>query len=82
MLTLIAYRFAIESNIPKLPYLTRLDAFILTGTLLVFLSLIEVIVVTKMAKRDRLKQPCAVDRRCRWIVPLVFAIATGAIFFR
>jgi Neurotransmitter-gated ion-channel ligand binding domain/Neurotransmitter-gated ion-channel transmembrane region len=82
MLTLIAYRFAIESNIPKLPYLTRLDAFILTGTLLVFLSLIEVIVVTKMAKRDRLEQACAIDRRCRWIIPLVFALATGAIFVR
>ena len=57
MLTLIAYRFAIESNIPKLPYLTRLDAFILMGTLLVFLSLIEVIIVTTMAKRDSLRGP-------------------------
>ena len=82
MLTLIAYRFAVESNIPKLPYLTRLDAFILMGTLLVFLSLIEVLVVTKMAKRDQLKQARAIDRRCRWIIPLAFATATIVIFFR
>ena len=44
MLTLIAYRFAIDSQLPPLPYMTRLDVFILTSTLLVFFSLIEVVV--------------------------------------
>ncbi len=82
MLTLIAYRFAIESNIPKLPYLTRLDAFILAGTLLVFLSLIEVVIVSRMVKSDRLEQARAIDRRCRWISPIVFAGVSAAIFFR
>jgi hypothetical protein len=38
MLTLIAYRFAVDSQLPALPYMTRLDAFILTSTLLVFFS--------------------------------------------
>jgi hypothetical protein len=31
MLTLIAYRFAIDNQLPRLPYMTRLDAFILMG---------------------------------------------------
>jgi hypothetical protein len=82
MLTLIAYRFAVEANTPKLPYLTRLDAFILAATLLVFLSLIEVIIVTKLVKRDRLERARAIDRRCRWAVPLVFAVTTIVIFAR
>src|SRR5258705_4679343 len=43
MLTLIAYRFSIDNQLPLLPYMTRLDAFILTSTLLVFFSLIEVV---------------------------------------
>jgi hypothetical protein len=51
MLTLIAYRFAIGSEVPKLPYLTRLDGFILAGSLLVFLSLIEVMLTDQT--RDR-----------------------------
>ena len=50
MLTLIAYRFAIGSEVPKLPYLTRLDAFILASSLLVFLSLIEVMLTTKNSR--------------------------------
>jgi hypothetical protein len=80
MLTLIAYRFAIDSDVPKLPYLTRLDAFVLMGTVLVFLSLIEVIVTTKFANRDRLDLARTIDRRCRWLFPLVFAAATAFCF--
>jgi hypothetical protein len=46
MLTLIAYRFAVDTQLPRLPYTTRLDTFILTSTLLVFFSLIEALVTT------------------------------------
>jgi hypothetical protein len=76
MLTLIAYRFAVDSQLPRLPYLTRLDAFILTSTLLVFVSLVEVLVTTSLDN----KQAKKIDRYSRVIFPLVFAIASVAIF--
>lgn len=82
MLTLIAYRFAVDSDVPKLPYLTRLDAFILMSSVLVFLSLVEVLITTKFASRDRGELARTIDRRCRWIFPLVFALTTGVIFLR
>jgi len=82
MLTLIAYRFAVDLDVPKLPYLTRLDAFILMSSLLVFLSLIEVMLTTKFANRDRLDLARTIDRRCRWIFPLVFVVLSGVIFLR
>jgi hypothetical protein len=82
MLTLIAYRFAIDSQLPRLPYLTCLDAFILTSTLLVFFSLIEVLITTILEtnrQRERAKQ---IDRYCRVIFPLIFLIASVAIFVK
>jgi hypothetical protein len=82
MLTLIAYRFAVGADVPKLPYLTRLDAFILMSSLLVFASLVEVMITTKWAGADRLESARRMDRVCRWIFPLVFAIITGAVFLR
>jgi cadmium resistance protein CadD (predicted permease) len=82
MLTLIAYRFAVDSDVPKLPYLTKLDAFILMSTLLVFLSLIEVMVTTKFSNLNRAPLARAIDRRCRWIFPSVFAVASAGIFLR
>ena len=82
MLTLIAYRFAVDSQLPRLPYMTRLDAFILTGTLLVFFSLIEVLVTTILDNNQQVARAKKIDRYCRVIFPVIFAIASIAIFVR
>ena len=82
MLTLIAYRFAVDSQLPRLPYMTRLDVFILTSTLLVFFSLIEVLVTTILDNNKQVARAKRIDRYCRVIFPLIFAIASAAIFIR
>jgi hypothetical protein len=80
MLTLIAYRFAVDSQLPRLPYMTRLDAFILTSTLLVFFSLIEVLITTILETSRRTGRAKRIDRYCRAIFPAMFLIASIAIF--
>jgi hypothetical protein len=80
MLTLIAYRFAIDSQLPRLPYMTRLDAFILTGTVLVFFSLIEVLITTILETKRQTERAKKIDRYCRAIFPAIFVIASMAIF--
>jgi hypothetical protein len=82
MLTLIAYRFAVDSQLPRLPYMTRLDAFIFASTLLVFFSLIEVLVTTIMDSNHQTARAKKIDRYCRVIFPVVFAIASIAIFVK
>jgi hypothetical protein len=80
MLTLIAYRFAIDSQLPVLPYMTRLDAFILTSTLLVFFSLIEVLATIILDNTQKKKRAERIDFYCRFIFPAIFGIAFVAIF--
>jgi hypothetical protein len=80
MLTLIAYRFAIGNDIPRVSYLTRLDDFILISTLLVFATLVEVIVTATMARGGHIKKARVVDLWARWIVPLGYGCAAGASF--
>jgi Neurotransmitter-gated ion-channel ligand binding domain len=82
MLTLIAYRFAVDSQLPRLPYMTRLDVFFLISTLLVFFSLIEVLVTTILENNQQPARAKKIDRYCRVIVPLIFVIASTAIFAR
>lgn len=82
MLTLIAYRFAVDSQLPRLPYMTRLDAFILTSTLLVFFSLIEVLVTTILDNNQQTERAKKIDRYCRVIFPVIFGIASIAIFVK
>jgi hypothetical protein len=80
MLTLIAYRYAVDSQLPRLPYLTRLDVFFLISTLLVFFSLIEVLITTIMDNNHQTARAKKIDRYCRVIFPAIFAIASIAIF--
>ncbi len=80
MLTLIAYRFAVDSQLPRLPYMTRLDALFLTSTLLVFFSLIEVLVTTVLDNNQQSERAKKLDRYCRVIFPAIFVIASIAIF--
>jgi hypothetical protein len=80
MLTLIAYRFAVDSQLPRLPYMTQLDAFIFASTLLVFFSLIEVLVTTILDNNQQTERAKKIDRYCRVIFPSIFAIASIAIF--
>jgi Neurotransmitter-gated ion-channel ligand binding domain/Neurotransmitter-gated ion-channel transmembrane region len=80
MLTLIAYRFAVDSQLPRLPYMTRLDSFIFTSTILVFFSLIEVLITTILENREQTARAKKIDRYCRIIFPALFAIASVAIF--
>ena len=80
MLTLIAYRYAVDSQLPRLPYMTRLDVFFLISTLLVFFSLIEVLVTTILDNNHRKRQAQTIDRYCRIFFPAVFLLASIVIF--
>jgi Neurotransmitter-gated ion-channel ligand binding domain len=80
MLTLIAYRYTVDTQLPRLPYMTRLDVFFLISTLLVFFSLIEVLVTTILENNQQKAQAKRIDRYCRVIVPAIFVVASIAIF--
>jgi hypothetical protein len=80
MLTLIAYRYAVDTQLPRLPYMTRLDVFFLISTLLVFFSLIEVLITTILDNNQQIAQAKKLDRYCRVIVPVIFVIASITIF--
>lgn len=80
MLTLIAYRFAIGADVPKVSYVTRMDLFILGGTVLIFATLLEVIVTSTLARRERLDTARRVDRWARVLFPLLFVLVTAGAF--
>ncbi len=74
MLTLTAYRFAIGSSLPKIAYLTKLDWFILGSSILVFISLLEVVVTTALVEKDKLKTARTINHSMRWAAPAGFLL--------
>jgi hypothetical protein len=74
MLTLIAYRFMVGGMTPTVPYLTRMDFFILGSTILVFVALIQAVVTSVMATKGNIRAARRVDLYFRAIGPAAFVI--------
>ena len=83
MLTIIAYRFALAGIMPRLGFLTGLDYFVLVSTLVVFLSMIEVIYTAYLSTNDQLDKARKMDRIARWIAPPVyFALVAATLLLK
>ena len=82
MLTLIAYRSAIGAETPRLPYLTDLDAFILVSSVLVLLTLIEVIVTSSLVSRKQNALARRIDWHSRYVFPVGYIAVTSATLLR
>ena len=81
MLTLIAYRFAIGSDLPKIPYLTRMDVFILAATILVAVCLVEVVATSRLASSGRIKTALHLDQVMRVLFPLTLVLVGAYAFY-
>jgi hypothetical protein len=73
ILTVIAYRFALASQLPPVPYSTRLDEFLNGAFIMVALALVEVVVTAQLIYKDRVATALKVDGFCRVVFPIVLA---------
>jgi hypothetical protein len=80
MLTIIAYRFALGSMVPKLSYLTRLDWFLLGATMLVLLALVAVAATSYFVSHQRNRPVVLINRWSRVIFPAAFLALIGVLW--
>jgi hypothetical protein len=81
MLTLIAYRFMLANHVPRLSYLTRLDYFMLGGTILVILVLFVMAGASFLQSQGKQESVKHIDRVGRMAFPLVFAAFFLTVWF-
>ena len=72
MLTLIAHRFVIQGELPRLPYLTRMDFFLLGSTFMVLLGLAGVVAVFKVLNDGNRAKAERLNMVFRWAFPIAF----------
>jgi len=80
-LTVIAYHLALSARLPKIPYLTHMDIFVLGATMLVFLAMIEVVVTTRLAGAGQLERAIKIDRMSRLVFPSLLALVISYAFY-
>lgn len=80
LLTVIAFAFAISSTMPRVPYLTYIDAFFLLCYVFVFLAMAELMTVHVTHRSERRHDlGVRIRRVSRWAVPAAFAMSNLAI---
>jgi hypothetical protein len=75
ILTVIAFAFAISATMPRVPYLTYIDAFFLACYVFVFVAIVELMAVHLSHSRERSTDlGIRIQRISRWAVPLAFLV--------
>jgi hypothetical protein len=72
LLALIAFEFAVSRDLPRVPYVTFLDAVFLTCFIFVFVSVAEIVTVYAILKSSRPRLAQAIHWHARWAVPLAY----------
>ncbi len=73
VLTLVAYRFALQSHVPNLSYLTRMDIFLLGAFVLVFGALAIAVITGNLHAAGRNDLERRVTLGARWLYPVLLA---------
>jgi hypothetical protein len=74
ILTVIAFAFAISATMPRVPYITLIDAFFLTCYIFVFISVVELMTVHTAHNRRGPDVGKRIRRISRWLVPAAYAL--------
>lgn len=80
-LTLVAYLFAINILLPRVSYITRMDRFILSSTLMVFASLMQTVANTSMIRGGGKSWAERIDRWSRVVYPLLLVVVLAVSFW-
>ncbi len=81
ILTIIAYRFALTNDLPKVSYTTRMDLFTNGALVLVFLALVEVVVATHVYTQEDTRLGENIDKISRVVFPALFVGIVGYAFW-
>jgi hypothetical protein len=80
ILTVIAFAFAISATMPRLPYLTYIDAFFLECYIYVFIAVVELMTVHVTHRSERRRDlGMRIRRFSRWVIPASFAVTNVII---
>jgi Neurotransmitter-gated ion-channel ligand binding domain/Neurotransmitter-gated ion-channel transmembrane region len=79
ILTVIAFAFAIQANLPKVPYLTFIDLFFLVCYLFVFATAIELTAVHVANRSGLVAVARALNSASKIVLPAAFAVVNSIV---
>lgn len=77
ILTIVAYQFLIDGNMPRISYFTFTDAVLLYSFMVMCLCIYESLFVNSLFKRGRRDLAERIDRAAHWAFPVVYTLGIG-----
>jgi hypothetical protein len=74
MLSMVAFEFTIARDLPRIGYISFLDAFFLASFTLCFLCIFEILGVFVLQKHGKRELAVKLHRLGRWVYPLTYLI--------
>jgi hypothetical protein len=78
-LSVIAFSYAMAFTLPRVPYLTFINAFFLSVYLFVFLSVLETVAIYAISSSGREQRAIRLHGQSRWIFPCTYLGTLAAI---
>lgn len=78
-LSVIAFSYAMAFTLPRVPYLTFINAFFLSIYLFVFLSVLETIAIYAIGSLGKPEKAVILHCQSRWIFPSAYLVTVAAI---
>lgn len=72
IISIIAFQSNLSSQIPRIPYLTGADKFIVGSMLMIFLALVQTVVTLNLSDSDENSLALDLDYWMRYIYPIMF----------
>jgi neurotransmitter-gated ion-channel len=83
-LSVIAFSYAMSFTLPRVPYLTFINAFFLTIYLFVFFTVLETVAIYAIGRSEKKDAAAALHRSARWFFPVAFLasmVVIVSVFF-
>ena len=83
LLTLVAFNFTIANNIPRLGYLTFMDAVLIGSFVVTVITVLFNVYLRRLEVKDRGELALRIDRIAIWIYPLLYLVGglLAVVFF-
>ena len=78
-LSMVAFQLSIAKDLPRVGYMTFLDAVFLTSFIFVFLSIVEIVIVYVLQVRKRSALAEHIRRTARWGFPVAYACCVALL---
>lgn len=80
ILTIVAYQFLIDGNMPKISYFTLTDSLLLFSFIVMCLTIYESLIVVSLSSRHDDEKSRRIDRIAKWLFPVVYFSGIAVIF--